>query len=187
MTPKTRRDRLFRRTHPTFRPLEIYDGERYHRDVGILWAAHQARPFQEIAEVTNQAEFAEQFAAVVTTRDVVMADDHNRSFRAGRGPVAVCSSFSDGWRIEPHVEFFHWATPRNVLRATVAYFQMIRHSRAVGCGVVLSMRPSRNLFKRCCEYGVLSYVGRLPNGDRRGDLYLFAVRGRKHERKHRTG
>ena len=42
---KLRRERLFRKTRPMVRRLEIMDGEAYTRDIGVLWAAYKAGSF----------------------------------------------------------------------------------------------------------------------------------------------
>jgi hypothetical protein len=176
MTPKEKRDRLFKSSRPVLRPFQVYDGDKYHKDMGILWVAHKAQPFYSVS-ASNQDQFAREIENISASNELLISDDYNVEY-GGIGPVGIIG-YVHGWKIEPHVEFFKWATPRNILRTTVAFLQMVRHSRRIGACVVHSLGESKNLFDHVCEYGVLRYVGRVLNGDPRGDEFMYSITGRK--------
>lgn len=177
MTPKEKRDRLFGTGRPQFRSLEIMDGQHYHRDIAIAWLAHQKEPFYSI-EATNQSDFADELSAKAQHLEYLITEDRNSHYASGSGPVAMIWVGSDGWKVEPHCVFFPWATARNKIRSTVAFFQMVRY-RKIGVCVVYSLENSKALFDKAMSYGVLHYVGKIQNGDPRGDEYLYSVRGKR--------
>lgn len=146
--------------------------------MGILWASHSRKPFYAIVS-KNQEDFAKEIEEVSKTTELLIIEDDSPRYKSGRGPVGLVGVHSDGWKYEPHAEFFFWASPKNILKASVCFFQMTRNKRNVGVCLVKSLLDSKNLFDKCAEYGVLHYVGKILNGDPRGDEYLFSVKGRK--------
>ena len=179
MTPKERRDRLFKSGRPHIRPLEVYDGDKYHQDLALLWVAYQKNPFQWLDKGLNQNQFAKAVEEIYRSEDLMVSEDNNRQFKDKKGVVALFSIRTDGWKYEPHVQFMPWATKKNILKATVAFLQYVRYSKKVGCIVVYSLENSLPLFDKCCEYGVLHRVGPIPNGDPRGDEWVFTIRGKR--------
>jgi len=175
--PKEKRDRLFRNGKPFLRQLKIVDGSKYHKDIALLWVAHQRRPFYEMPASLTQAEFVNEIIDISKHTELLLADDKNREFKES-GPVALIGVRSNGWKVEPHVEFFKWSTPRNILRVTVAFLQMIRY-RKIGTCIIYSLEDSTNLFDRCIEYGVMQKVGRIPNGCPLGDEIVYSIRGKR--------
>lgn len=180
MTPKERRDRLFKSGRPHIRPLEIYDGNKYHKDIGILWVAHKRKPFYSFDKDIPQGDFAKEIEKVSVNTELVIAEDVNKEFK-GNGPVALIAIHGNGWKIEPHAEFFRWSSPKNVLRVSVAFFQMVRY-RKIGACAVYTPEIYSGLFNKCCAYGVLHPVGKIINGDPRGDELVYSVRGKKNGR-----
>ncbi len=176
MTPREKRERLFRTSRPYFREFELYDGSDYHKDLKILWVAHKNAPFYGIDKDLNEYQFIEYIK--LNTAEIVIVEDDNKQY-ADQGPIGVVTILNNGWKIEPHVEFFPWATPRNKLRSVVGFMQWARSSRKIGCVMAYSLNESKPLFDRACTYGVLHYVGKISNGDPRGDEYLFSVKGKK--------
>lgn len=176
MKPKELRDRLFKKDRPFIRPLEIYDGDSYHKDMGILWAAHQKKSFYGYNDVT-QEEFAKQVEELSQDKELYMIEDHNKGYK-DHGPVGAIAVETDGWKIEPHAEFFKWATPKNILRASVSFLQMARYKK-IGCVEVRCVDSSKSLFDHCVNYGVLYFSGKILGGDPRGTEYIYSVRGRK--------
>jgi hypothetical protein len=170
---KAKRDLLFRKSRPHIREFQLYDGDKYSKDTGLLWAAHKQKPFKNMPPNVNKEDFIKLLYAVF------IVDDYNKSYSSGYGPIAVISGYSDSWRFVPEVEVFSWATPRNILRASVAFFQMMRYSKDIGVCIVFSLKSSRNLLNRCCEYGVLFPCGRIPFGDPTGDQLVYSIKGKK--------
>lgn len=178
MTPKERRDILFKLGRPNIRPLEVLDKNGYHKDVAICWLAHSKKPFYSFRE-TEQDGFAAEILEASRTVDLLIAEDKSDYYQNGFGPIALIGVHSDGWRFMPHVSYFPWATKKNILKITVAFLQMIRYKKQVGVCVVRSMESTANLFHHCRKFGVLHYVGVIPGGDPRGDEYIFSVKGKK--------
>lgn len=174
---KDKRDRLFRKSRPHFRPLQIYDGDKYHKDIGILWTAYQEGCFHELTRDLEQSDFAIEVEKLTQSHELWMAEDDNDSYASHKGPIAFVSISGDGWRVEPHCEFFPWTSTRNKLRSMVAFFQMIRYKK-IGVCIVRSLKEHTPLHNKCKEYGVLFYVGEIVNGDPRGDEYIYSVRGK---------
>ena len=44
---------------------------------------------------------------------------------------------------------------------------------------VHSLKDSKRLFNHVSKYGVLKYAAKIPDGDYRGDRYMYYIRGRK--------
>ena len=176
MTPKEKRERLFRHSRPRLREFEFYDGDEYHKDIKLAWVAHKIKPFYGISSDIDQSEFAR----VITSMDaeILMAEDENRQYK-GVGPVGICVMYHNGWKVEPHSFYFPWATSRNILRSSVAYLQWARNSRKIGCVYLAVVPDGKSLYDHICSYGVLHYIGRLINGDPRGDVFIYSVKGKK--------
>lgn len=102
-------------------------------------------------------------------------EDDNRSFKAGRGLVALIGIRSDGWLFQPTTFFFQWATPLNRLRSFVGFLQMVRHSKEIGA---CKIETPHNL-DRLKKYGVLYLRGRIPFGHPAGDLRVYSIGGKK--------
>lgn len=182
MKPSDRRKRLFRTSRPHIRPAALLEEGQYGYDMGILWAAYKAGsfPLVEDRDMTND-DFAKYILAhAMTLSSMVIVEDDSKAFESGRGPVAVVGIRSDGWTVEPHVDFFEWAAPRTMLRVVVAFMQMVRYSKDVGVCVVKCLKTSKSLFKHVSDdYGVLHPVGMIPKGSPRGDVLLYSVWGGK--------
>lgn len=150
-------------------------------DMGVLWAAYKAGSFPLIEQELDMAQFAKTIiATAITLQEMAIVEDGNKAFGSGRGPVAIIGISSDGWRHEPHIDYFKWATKRNILRVTIQFLQMARYSKEVGVIIARSLKPTSELFMRAAkDYGVLNFVGRIPHGTVRGDEYVFSVAGKK--------
>lgn len=180
MKPAERRKRLFKKSRPHLRPAVLMDGDQYGFDMGILWAAYRAGsfPLSENRDMTSD-EFARYIIShALAVNEMIIAEDDCPGFSSGRGPVAVIGVRTDGWAIEPHVDFFAWAKPRTILRVVVAFMQKVRYSKDVGVCVVKSLNETKNLFHHAGrDYGVLRPAGMISGGSPRGDVYLYSARG----------
>ena len=149
--------------------MAILEDDEYGRDMAILWAAHKAGTFG-LGEI-EQDKFADVMLEIIAQYDSAwVVDDRNDVYPAGRGPVAVILVKSDGFIIRPIVDYFKWATRRNMLRATVAFFNWVRYSKDVSLCVFSALAEDKNLFWKMRDYGIMvTYVG---NG-------MFALAGEK--------
>lgn len=149
--------------------MALLEDDEYGRDMAILWAAHKAGTFG-LGEI-EQDKFADVMIEIISQYDSAwVVDDRNDVYPAGRGPVAVILVKSDGFIIRPIVDYFKWATKRNMLRATVAFFNWVRYSKDVSLCVFSALAEDKNLFWKMRDYGIMvTYVG---NG-------MFALAGEK--------
>lgn len=144
--------------------------------MGWLWAAYKAGSFQ-IQAGLSQEQFANHVRNVMGRFENFVVDDDNIRFKARRGPVALICVSSDGWRYEPVLMFFKWATKKNILRVSVSFFHKTALSSKVGVCVVRWGKSI--LLDHMKKYGVLFPRGRIPMGSKNGDEYTYSVLGRK--------
>lgn len=149
--------------------------------MAILWAAYKKGSF-DMPEMT-QEEFADYWVSVAGEyQKRWLIEDENSNFSEGKGPIGVMMAVYNGWELEPHFEKFAWATPKNVLKGIVGFLQMMRYDKEVGIVNVYSLKRDAKFYKHVTNYGVLRYFDKIPNGDIRGDRYIFHTRGRKEVR-----
>lgn len=168
MKPKERREKLFRDVKPEIR-LATVD------DLGWAYASHRVAGGE-----MEEAEFKETTAAFMKTVPLVYTiEDRHKSFESGFGPVGMVAARYDGWRLEPSFQWFEWASARNKLRSTVAFFiSQVRYSKAVGVGELRVPENQATKVKRLKRYMPLYPVGRIPNGSSSvGTEYLFFMTG----------
>jgi hypothetical protein len=106
-------------------------------------------------------------------------EDACAEFRAGRGQIALVGIKTDGWQYEPNVVFFPWASKRNILRANVAFFHMVTHSKAIGLCVVKCGNAHQNLFNHAKQY-VGMFYNKIPHGYPNGPQHVYTIRGKRH-------
>lgn len=146
----------------------------------MLWAAYDLGSFPGLPKEMKKDEFFKCLAAFVSRRDsVLMVEDDHQRFREKRGPVAMISIDNYGWRIEPQIDFFFWASKRNRLRAAAAFLHMTRHSRDVGVCVVRSSERDAIFCEHLRGYDLLYPCGKIPNGTPNGDELLFYLKGKR--------
>ncbi len=170
MTPKQRRDRLFRRGRPVIR-------KAVESDLGWLWAAHR----MESETPIDQSRFVEHVREEMGGyAGVVVFEDQNRRFRTGAGPVGMVGFDWNGWTLEPHAYWFPWATDRNQLACSVAFLQQKRYSTDIGTILIRCGHEHADWFRKLSAYVPLFRAGRIPGGRPNGDEMLFYLRGKRH-------
>ena len=173
MTPKEKRDRLFKPDKPLVRRLEIMDGEGYSQDMAILWAAYKAGSFRIPEDLTQEAFVTEIERFFSQFGQVWIVDDRNRRFQKGAGQVGLVMTNNVDLIVEAKFGFFKWASPRNVLRATAAFLNMVKHSTKTGICMVRATKDKRTLPEHLKDYDLLYYVGKVSVNE-----YLYSIRGR---------
>ena len=165
---KSWRDRIFKKSRPLVRKHEPEDNR-------FLWAAYKNKSF-DLPEDLDQAQFLVAISEKFGDFNLLwMIEDDSKSFKAGRGLVAIIGIKTDGWQFMPSVHFFKWATPKNVLRSYVGFLQMVRYSKDIGvCRI-----ESKDSLDRLKKYGVLYFRGRIPNGTPSGDLMIYSIAGKR--------
>ncbi len=147
-----------------------------------MWSAHKDKPFDFIDTNFSQNKFAAEIERTSKEVPMFMIEDNNESFDTKSGPVCLVVTTDDGWRIEPHIEFFPWASKKNILRSSVTFLQWVQY-KPIGVCVVKSLEHSKNLFDHCRDYGVLFYAGKIIGGSEKGDEYIYSIMGKSNPRR----
>lgn len=173
MTPKERKDLIFRKSRPLARRLEIMEGEHYSKDVGILWAAYQAGSFSLPEGLTQDQFMGEIDKTMNGFHSLWVIDDDSKAYSSGRGPVAIVGANSSGLIVEPKFMFFKWANCRNVIKSIVAFINMIKSSLRTGIVLVRTDRKNKSIADHMKKYDLLFFIGKSSENE-----YLYTIRGR---------
>jgi hypothetical protein len=174
VSPKERRDRLFKKSKPYFRKADLVnlDGS-YGPDMGILWAAYKAGSFNAPPGMDQEAfaEWALGQARHFTS--LWLGEDENKAFKSGKGVVGLVTVNQHDLEVHASGQPLKWATKRNVLRLCVGFLHMITKSNKTGICMVKGQESSVPLLDHLKEYGLLYYIGKTAPGE-----FLYSVRGR---------
>lgn len=165
-----RRQRIARilQRRPVFRALT-------DQDMPIMCVAHERGAFALPASTTP-----DELAARLRSWDgVLVVDDENANFNAGKGPVALVKVSFDGWKLTPEVIKFPWATKQNLLRCTAAFLDDMKRSKDVGVCLVWCKETSLKLMDRMVDLRLIYRSGHVPNGFADSAMNIFNVSGRK--------
>ncbi len=167
-TAKLRRERLFRTGKPNIRPA-VYD------DIRWLWVAARRQGYHSSPE-----DFSREMEPELARADkLYVLEDTNKEFSTKNGPVGMVLANYDGWSLAPHVIWFPWASPRNILRCSVGFLQSMRYTHEVGCIKIFATASNAPWFKWLKRYVAISLAGRIPSGRPDGEEFIFYLRGRK--------
>ena len=78
--------------------------------------------------------------------------------------------------MEPHIEWFPWATPRNRLEAALEFLDGLRKQGKTALITTVVGGEAERFHNRICRYGVTRFVGKIKgyfNGD---DANLYQTR-----------
>ncbi len=171
---RLKRERLMKYTNPFVRPFE------WARDAWLMWGAYDLGSFPSIPKGLTKEVFVELLRKHIAAKSqVLVVEEDHRYFRDKRGPVALISIENYGWRIEPQIDFFFWATKRQRLAAVVSFLQMARYSKDVGVCVVRVQDKDTKFCEHLYKYDLLRSCGKLPNAGPWGTEHLYYVKGRK--------
>lgn len=171
MKPRERRDILFKKSKPVFRPGT-------QPDFGWLWASYELSG----GEMEKEEFIDNRVFTLAKYQLVTFIEDENKVFESGKGPVGIIAAKDDGWTVEPHVEWFHWATKKNILRGTVAFLMILRYSKDVGVSLIKPHLEHKLFYKKMKKYVPIYPVGKIPKGFNDGDAFEFYIRGKKEDR-----
>ena len=173
MTPKERRELIFKKSRPEIRKFEVMDGEKYSKDVGILWAAYQAKSFQ-LPEGMTQEEFVVEIGKTVSGfQNLWVIDDDTKTYPSGRGAIGLVGANASGLIVEPRFMFFKWATCKNVLRAMVAFLSKVKGSLKTGIILIRTDKEKQSIADHMKKYDLMFFVGKSAENE-----YLYSGRGR---------
>jgi hypothetical protein len=138
-------------------------------DLIQIWDAYKDKSFK-LPEM-NKIEFTLWFNRVrKRSNEVLVVCDGDKL-------IAFVAATFDGWKYEPHVEFFRCASGRDKLESTIAFFSRIKEVDTIGVIVVKALGKSENLFDHVCKRGILEFVGIMKEGDYRGDEFIYSAAG----------
>lgn len=168
MNPKERRKRLFGEQHPIVRKIQL-------NDLRWLYGAHKLSG----GELT-QEEFSEFFARESSCyEEIFVIDDFNAKYKNKWGAIGIMPCKYDGWRLEPVADWFPWATPKNILRSSVAFLLYCRYSKDIGVTLIHSPDNNKEFFKKIKQYVSLYPLKPIPGGMPEGNDNMFYIRGKK--------
>lgn len=172
MTPKQRREKLFKETKPFVRKVDqddfkwLYGAYRYPKGPGD--------------EEDQQAFIKDAIETLSAFDEAYIIEDKNSKYKGKYGSVGLVPCMYNGWMLEPHVEWFPWATKLNRIRGTIAFVMFTRYSNDVGVTLYKSLDDTKDFFRKLKKYAPIYPIrGKIPFGDHRGDVYQFYTRGRK--------
>src|SRR5690606_21429257 len=139
MTPKQRREKLFKGTKPRVRKIQEDDWKWLYGAYRYPEPPKDEEDFHQF-----QCHAAEVLAGY---DDAYIIEDRHKKFRGNYGPIGLTPVMYNGWTLEPHVQWFPWATTLNRVRGTVAFLMFARYSNEIGVTVVKSLEEHKNFFK----------------------------------------
>lgn len=84
--------------------------------------------------------------------------------------VILAHGLPDGRRIEPHVDWFPWATPRNRVEGLVGFLIEVSKRFKI---LVYSTEAERNFWERMKSYGILRHGCKVWDHFSRGEHAFF--------------
>jgi len=134
---------------------------------------------QEKPEMGQDEFYAHISSELEKFAKIYIAEDTNAQFKDGVGPVGIFVANFDGWNLEPHVEFFPWATNRNKVKAVVGFLVFQRFQKDIGCIRIHASEKFRSFFSRMKKYIPIRVGGKIAGGRPEGADYIFYVRGKR--------
>ncbi len=172
--------RLFRSGRPIVRPIDLAGNSGETSDVECLWRAYQHAPYLYFGSGLSRPNFVRTLE-LMSGRIITWVAQYD-PVPISKPPIFAAATLQDdGWRVEPHVHYLPWATPKDVLTATASFLQTMRDSPSVGYCVVYSHAETKNLFDRCCALGLLEPAGTIEPKPPRKREYVYFARGAKPE------
>jgi len=164
---------LFKFNRPVIRKFKGINGEDAG-DLPYIWAAYQDGCFDEIPEGLEMGAFVDFAEDIMNyVKETWIVEDYvNGSLL----PVGFVVCKGTDWQLEPHVQYFTNASPRNILRTYVAFLKKTKYRKDIGACLVRVNDASKNLANRVERYGLLEYVGKVWNGLPTGNEYLYSIR-----------
>jgi hypothetical protein len=140
-------------------------------DMGLMWDQCKSGNLPLPSEAsTDPAEFNKNLKRLIGMYNShwIVEDDGE--------PVAAMFIKTDGWTIEPHVEFFAGTTPAAIFRSYLHFFGSLIKQGLKGSCIIKAFEGNKNLFDRLVKKGVLLYVGEIPEGDPNGTIYQYCLK-----------
>lgn len=148
------------------------------RDFAYLWAAYRKGKFRDmIGDNLGRAEFAESIVTILElfNHEWILEAPNLNVPSDGMVPVGIVVANGDRRFIEPHVDWFPWATDRNKVEAALAFLSRV----STQYKVLAFVRPEdKEFYIQMCRYGQLTMGCKILDYYASGeDAYFFYTRG----------
>lgn len=173
MTPAEKRARLYdaNKDRPTVEKIEKTD--------------QNIRKWVRLANHLNNVEIdEEEFEDYIDSHvnkfdEVYFIHDKHPKFEEQEGPMGIVGVHIRGQNKEPHVDWFPWASPRNILRCAVSFF-MLHRRKGQGNMIVFALDNAKRFYDHLGSYVPLFSAGKMIDGDPwgRGDEYRYYIQGK---------
>ena len=137
------------------------------QDTGLLWGVYKSGRLPQLAKGLEAEEFSGHIEFLIGS--------HDSHWIVEDSGVAVGAMFirTDGWTIQPHVEFFKGVSPAAIYRSYMTFFSDLKGKDFQGQCEVRCLENVRGVFNRMVMRGVLEYVGEIKEGSPSGTLYIY--------------
>lgn len=133
-----------------------------------LWAAYRRGGFADAPKDLDAKDF-EQWAVA----EIVQLDEGY--LLSVDKPVGLVLARLNDHRMEPHVWWFPWATPRNKLECAVKFLSSIRFKSLV---MIPAAKEDWSFYEHLLRYGMMKVVGKVDDYFGEGEqAKLFQTRG----------
>jgi len=140
-------------------------------DLRYLWAAYRLGFWYEMLdEDMTQDAFKERAMELLASVDYdwIIEARHGEGMR----PVGIilAAQLMDGRRIEPHVDWFPWATPRNMFEGAAAFLREVSKRFKI---LVYVEERERAFWERLKQYRLLRHGCKVIDHFSRGEHAFF--------------
>lgn len=115
-----------------------------------FWAAYRKDAFPNLSSELSQQEFR---TTIISTLE---SFDDRYTFIAktikGECPVGIVGILGTGWRIEPRIQWFPWASDRNKLESVVNFLNEVKKQKMA---FVYAGEKDIRFFTHLCRYGII--------------------------------
>lgn len=143
-----------------------------------MWAAYRLGAFSRaIDRDLSKQEFTEVFLQLmgIWDHEWVLHAPNDQSPDGEIIPVGIMIGYGKDKIIEPHVEWFPWASDRNKLEGMLAFFSEVSKEYKLFAYI---LPENQNFFVRLCRYGVLTSGCKILDYFGKGEhVYFFYTRG----------
>ena len=167
-------EKLFAKSKPVLRHFEPMTQESAG-DFPYLWDAYQRGLLVELPSDLDIESFTDYMIGLLDQiPEVWVVEDE---VQGEIKPIAFVFCSHDGWIMEPHAVYFDYATPRNILRAYVAFLKKTKWRKDTGACLVRVDQKDRKFVNRIEQMKIgLEWVGKIWGGKPTGNEYLYSMR-----------
>ncbi len=151
--------RLFRQSEPRF--IE-FDPDLHDE---IFWEAYRLKSFDMESDLDYWEVIDLMHHRIAAHQDAFMAYDDGV-------PVGIIVADIFAGAVEPHLEYFRWASARAIIRVEVAFLTRLRFADSVDKIIIYSYPSNVAFFSRLVKY--LPIVSQGLQGDGR---HMFVIEG----------